>query len=100
MSEIDIFVSSMSIVTLDHMKNIVLVGNTCHFDVETKFVALTVDGKMAKLHLGPAMVRRLPGRSVPGQRRTENPRWELIKWLLPASLAHHKTSKDSGGQCT
>ena len=26
--------------------------------------------------------------AVPGQRRTTNPRWELVKWLLPASLAH------------
>ena len=37
MSEIDIFVSSMSIATLDHMKslmNITLDGNTGHFDEE------------------------------------------------------------------
>ena len=32
--------------------------------------------------------------SVPGQRRTKNPRWELIKRFLPASLAHHRTSHD------
>ena len=41
MSEIGIFVSSTSIVTLDHMnklRSIAFVGNTCHFDVETKFV--------------------------------------------------------------
>ena len=43
----------------------------------TGVAALTVDGKMAKMHIsrpGPAVVRRFPGRSVPGQRRTENPR--------------------------
>ena len=37
MSEFDIFVSSMSIITLDHMKslkNITLDGNTGHFDEE------------------------------------------------------------------
>ena len=37
MSEIDIFVSSISIDTLDHMKslkNITLDGNTGHFDEE------------------------------------------------------------------
>ena len=37
MSEIDIFVSSMSAITLDHMKklkNNTLVGNTGHFDNE------------------------------------------------------------------
>ena len=37
MSEIDIFISSMSINTLDHMKslkNITLDGNTGHFDEE------------------------------------------------------------------
>ena len=32
------------------------------------------NGDIAHLSTGPAVVRRLPGRSVPGQRRTENPR--------------------------
>ena len=34
MSEIDIFVSSTGIITLDHMKNNTFVGNTGHFDNE------------------------------------------------------------------
>ena len=32
--------------------------------------------------------------AVPGQRRTKNPRGELIKLLLPASLAQHRASHD------
>ena len=39
----------------------------------------------------PSLVRRSPGRSCAGQRRTKNPRGELIRWLFPASLAHLKT---------
>ena len=27
--------------------------------------------------------------AVPGQRRTKNPRWELIKWLFLDTFAHH-----------
>ena len=40
MSEIDIFVSSTGVITLDHMKKlneITLVGNTGHFDNEIDF---------------------------------------------------------------
>ena len=82
-------VVSSSLIALDHMsklKNIAFVGNTGHFDIEFN----NGHGEIAHFSPGPAVVRRLPGRSVPGQRRTKNPRCVLIKWPLPASLAHHR----------
>ena len=56
-SEIGIFVYStgnFNIIALDHMnklKNYALVGNTGHFDNEINFAAVTVDEKMAELHI-------------------------------------------------
>ena len=82
----------------DKLKNSAFVGNSGHFDIEVK---LTVDEKMAKLHifsLGPAVVRRLPGRSVPGQRRTKYPRCVLGKWLcrVCVGLKIHAESSSNG----
>ena len=57
MSEIGIFVYStgnFNIIAVDHMNKLMnhaLVGNTEHFDNEINFAALTVDEKMAKLHI-------------------------------------------------
>ena len=45
MSEIDIFVSSTGVITLDHMRkfnDITLVGNTEHFDNEIDFAGSTL----------------------------------------------------------
>ena len=70
MSEIDIFVSSTSIVTLDHMnklKNIAFVGNACHFDVEINFTTRQVCAESASDCKSTLRAHQM---APPGQPRT------------------------------
>ena len=112
MSEIDIFVSSMSIITLDHMKklkNNTFVGNTGHFDNEiwpeglnikpqrivssfplftghhaSRFADEAIKGFFLALFPDFKKVRS-PGASAEMTRQVEISTLSANKWLLPES---------------